>query len=528
MSAELLAYIAPYLLSGLLSSAISIYSFRRASTTGARAFGFLALFETIWTLGYILQTLNPSLNGKLFWNDVQFLGAVAAPLAFFIFCLSYSQSSWMRARHSAPIAAVLSVSLLALIWTDSFHHLFRQGVHLVPAAQFTRLVFSDGPLFPLYPLIGYPLLFLGAYMLMSSIITAPRVFKLQLATLMIGILIPWVATLVTWMGWVPVTLHDLTPLTFGASSLIVAWALYNFGLLDLNPVAYKTLVERMTDGVIVLDNQGRLLDLNPSAQAILDLNLSGALGTPLPPEHPLAHILGNDPQGTVPARVVTLPVRASPRHYEMKVSLILDHRKAPSGRLVILHDITNWKRAEKKLETMALTDPLTGIYNRRHFFDLAENEFSRSLRTGAFMSLILFDIDHFKSVNDTLGHLCGDQVLHDLAHRCLAVLRPYDVMARYGGEEFIILLPETSCEEAAQIGERLRQSIAGEPFVAGGGQAAVTISLGVACQGQQEVETLNSLVSCADQALYQAKQAGRNRVCLFQSAREGRLPMYKN
>ena len=520
MDLQTFALLSPYLLSALISSGISLFTFSRKSIPGARAFGVLALFEMIWTLGYVLQTISPGLHEKLFWNDVQFLGAVAAPVAYFIFCISYTRQTSSKNFRLWRIAIALGCGLLLLIWTNRFHMLFRTNIVVQPGDPFTTLVFTDGPLFILYPIIAYPLLILGTYTVMVNYLTSPRVYRLQIATVMVGILIPWIATLVTWLNLIPIRLHDLTPLTFGLSNLIVAWALYRFGLFDLIPVAYNTLIDRMLDGVVVLDPGWRILDMNASAQAILDLQLVDWLGKRLPAEHPLSRILTESAVNPIHPSEIAFKVHEIERFYEMQVSTLLDNRQALNGRLVLLHDITDWKRAEKKLETMALTDPLTGIYNRRHFFETAEREYIRSIRTGSAMSLILFDIDHFKVVNDTLGHLAGDQVLQDLTARCLGILRPYDKFARYGGEEFIILLPETGCEDAEQIGERLRERIANEPFLTGDGQAVVTISLGVSSHQAAGSESLNSLVNCADQALYQAKQAGRNRVCTWTGAKK--------
>ena len=518
MDLEIVSLISPYLLSAILSAGISLFSFKRRAKPGAIAFGFLALSETIWTLGYILQAVNPGLSEKIFWNNIQFLGAVGTPVAFFIFCFTFARQTTGIFPITWRIILTTAGALLMLIWTDGYHALFRGVIVLEPGNPFTTLVFSNGPLFVLYPIFAYPLLILGTYTLMVNYFTSPRVFRLQIATVMMGMLIPWIATLVTWLELVNINLHDLTPLTFGISNLIVAWALFRFGLFDLIPVAYNTLVDQMKDGVIVLDGDWRILDLNAASQEILSVDLIKALGKQVPTEHPLSQILAEYAGNSTHPGEVLFKVHDGERYYEMHVTMLLDNRKAVYGRLVLLHDITDWKRAEKKLEIMALTDPLTGIYNRRHFFELAENEFTRSIRTGAAMSLILMDIDHFKIVNDSLGHLAGDQVLQDLVARCQGILRQYDVIARYGGEEFIILLPETGREAAEQIGERLRERIAREPFLTDDGQAVVTISLGISSHQSVGSESLNSLVNCADRALYQAKQKGRNRACTWNTA----------
>lgn len=167
------------------------------------------------------------------------------------------------------------------------------------------------------------------------------------------------------------------------------------------------------------------------------------------------------------------------------------------------------------LEQMAMADPLTKIFNRRHFFALAEKELEKALRYGHCLSIILIDADHFKRINDTYGHPFGDQVLINLASLLQANLRSIDILARYGGEEFILLLPAIGAEAAYITAERLRKIVA-ETFPSLNGQKLeLTISLGVASWDQNPATDLTLLVARADLALYEAKHRGRNATLLW-------------
>ncbi len=171
-------------------------------------------------------------------------------------------------------------------------------------------------------------------------------------------------------------------------------------------------------------------------------------------------------------------------------------------------------RLFEQVHQLAITDPLTGLYNRRYFFDTASQEFERTRRYGGPLSLIILDVDHFKLVNDTYGHLVGDRALIELAQCCLKALREVDVMARYGGEEFIILLPETPVERACQVADRLQALISDMVVHSAEDPVSVAVSIGVAgldesCLG------LENLIEHADQALYAAKCSGRGRVFLW-------------
>jgi diguanylate cyclase (GGDEF)-like protein len=169
--------------------------------------------------------------------------------------------------------------------------------------------------------------------------------------------------------------------------------------------------------------------------------------------------------------------------------------------------------AEAKFQ--ASHDSLTGLLNRRMLLELAQQELSRSSRDGRFPVAILGDIDSFKAINDTYGHLAGDVVLAELAARAGKAVRAYDLLGRYGGEEFLIIAPDCNPSQGMSLAERVRDRIACKPIQVGEHSLNVTISLGVACAGPGM--DLSRLLLSADSAMYAAKRAGRNRVELARS-----------
>jgi diguanylate cyclase (GGDEF)-like protein len=174
-------------------------------------------------------------------------------------------------------------------------------------------------------------------------------------------------------------------------------------------------------------------------------------------------------------------------------------------------------RLFEELRTLATTDSLTQCMNRRHFMEVLTAEMARSRRYGTKLSVIMFDLDHFKSVNDTYGHLAGDAVLKDTVGTCSGLLRTTDTIGRYGGEEFVFCLPGTDLEGAAALAERLRADIERNAVPAGDGRKIrITATFGVAeMLGEATPE---ALVGRADIALYRAKDEGRNRVGVSRSA----------
>ena len=179
-------------------------------------------------------------------------------------------------------------------------------------------------------------------------------------------------------------------------------------------------------------------------------------------------------------------------------------------------EINKRREAEAELRIKAITDPLTNIYNRRYFFELATKEFSRSRRETEPFSIIMIDIDNFKSVNDTYGHLIGDQALIRFTEICKAEIREYDILARYGGEEFVILLPNTDIQQAKSMAERLRASIIKTPLQFGEIIVSITSSFGISCSNNDSVLALDKILDKADQALYWSKKGGRNRISVWE------------
>ncbi|MBK9237127.1 MAG: GGDEF domain-containing protein, partial [Rhodoferax sp.] len=186
---------------------------------------------------------------------------------------------------------------------------------------------------------------------------------------------------------------------------------------------------------------------------------------------------------------------------------------AIGGHLLRFVTMDSTERAfHQELVAMSTMDPLTGLPNRRAIFGDLNNVFDLSRRHGRSMAVVLCDLDHFKHINDELGHPAGDEVLKAFAGRIRSVLRDSDSAGRIGGEEFLLVLPETDLAGAGLLAERLRGALANEPVQLISGQRVVTCSLGFGCQRPSDQDG-GALVARVDEALYKAKGQGRNRAC---------------
>jgi diguanylate cyclase (GGDEF)-like protein len=183
------------------------------------------------------------------------------------------------------------------------------------------------------------------------------------------------------------------------------------------------------------------------------------------------------------------------------------------GRMLTYSDVTDLVREAAEQHHFATTDSMTDLHNRRHFTTLADAEWQRFQRYQRPLSLLMFDIDHFKFINDKLGHDAGDRAIVDLAGLARADKRPTDIVARIGGDEFVMLLPETDVQQASIVAERLRQKVSQTPTGEPGAEMKMTISVGVA-SATLSMPGVQALLKQADEALYRAKFLGRNKVSL--------------
>lgn len=211
------------------------------------------------------------------------------------------------------------------------------------------------------------------------------------------------------------------------------------------------------------------------------------------------------------AKLVAILLPSSLGKFNIAIATIVPLLITPPLGYIFISLYFELEKVREEVHALAITDELTRVFNRRHFMKLAEQEFERAKRYRHALSIIIFDIDDFKKVNDDYGHLCGDAVLQELSLACRTVLRQCDVLARFGGEEFILLLSETDNASALMVGKRLCQLAADHVVEYMDTQIQVTISVGVTTSNLDE-DTLDDLLNRADRALYQAKRLGKNRL----------------
>jgi diguanylate cyclase (GGDEF)-like protein/PAS domain S-box-containing protein len=268
-----------------------------------------------------------------------------------------------------------------------------------------------------------------------------------------------------------------------------------------------TIILSAREGIVVTDSDGKVVLMNPAAELLLGKSMRELVDkgfmSLIDDTSGLKNLLERDPSIKEPETV----------HFNQRVlSIYAATIRTPQGGVVgsaaLIRDITEEKRLEERLRRLSTTDGLTGLFNRRHLDETLTTELERALRYNAPLSIMMFDVDHFKRFNDEHGHDQGDRVLQAIAQSLQEHVRKVDVPCRYGGEEFLAILPGTNQAGAIIVSERLRHAI--EQMEVDG--LKVTISIGVASVPELDVRSSATLVEAADSALYRAKRAGRNQV----------------
>lgn len=515
MAQQLLVYVSVILMGGALSLFLALYAMLRfRNAPGGRYYILAALMASILAFGYAFELTSADLAQIEFWIGIEYFALPFLPAFTLLMCLEYAgiePGSWKR-------RGLFLVPLITFVLqhTNDFHHLYYTSVGLRADVPFPIVELGKGPWYLVHTVYLYGCLALGVGVLLLRMRKARSRFRLQMLAMTAGMLVPGVGNLYYLAGKSPYGI-DLGPVFISVSFIFHSMAVFRFRMFNVVPIAREIVFDNMGNGVLVLNKQRIVVDYNRAMSRLVP-----DLGKDSVGQHASTVLAGYPSIADCLEKGIECDLRLNgrdSRYVHVRFSPIRDREGRLSGSIVTFVDITERVMLEWKLQKLANTDGLTDLFNKNALIERSERALRELAADGSGAAVIMFDVDHFKKVNDTFGHEAGDLVLAGVAEVIRGVLGESGIAGRYGGDEFVLCLPETSPEQAREVAESIRSGVERMKIVTQGREVDATSSFGVShglpAAGGREAPDMQTLMRHADQALYRAKKMNRNRVFLY-------------
>jgi diguanylate cyclase (GGDEF)-like protein/PAS domain S-box-containing protein len=527
-------YFGALMITAVISAVVAFIAWQRRATPGGAPLALLMLAVTEWALVSGLEAAAVGQAAKILWSKLEYVGNNSTAVFLLIFAMRHTGRDKWLTRHNVGLLWVIPILNMVAAATNEWHGLIWTG--FTPGPNGTNLlIYHHGPWFWFVIASIYAYVSAATLLFVRSVLRPSILHRRQAILILIASAPPWIGSIVYLSDLSPIPGLNVIPMSFMITGLVLLGSIFRFHLFDLVPVARDTLVESMSDGLLVLDAQNRIVDVNPAAQQLLGAN-SSCIGKSA--EQVLAKWpdLVNLSRASEDAQTEVLLDNGGPRYFDVRITSLQDRHGRFAGQFIDLRDITQRHLAttgleqanarlvaqlevidllRAQLQEQAIRDELTGLFNRRYLQETLPRELSRAARGAYPVAVVMMDIDRFKAINDRYGHKAGDLILQAVGELLHAQIRCEDIACRYGGEEFVLVFPALPLEHAYRRAEQLRLSFEALRVEYEGAELSTTISAGVAVFPNHG-ETDEDLLRAADQALYAAKAAGRNCVKIWQ------------
>ena len=507
---------------------------RRRTPGGWFLIGHLVALS-IWVLGLYFEAISSTINTRVLWSQISYLGFTAATPFFFLFIFSYTDQ--IRPR----ISFILCLFIIPLFidisaWTNQYHHLLWTNFHW-GSIQYNILVYEHGPLYFIHVFYIYILVFFGLAHLLIRIQKSLPPFRSQLVIILIGGLFPLVSGTLYAFDLNPIQGMDISSFGFLLTDVMLSFGFAYYQLLDLVPVARDTLIKEIQDGILVVDWKNRIVEINQNAKDLLNIDCKNPLGKNY---QDVVHLPIDLTKLSHQSNSTQLCLSTDSELYiDIQVSTLAPHSNNPPGFLIVLRDISFSKQIEfqlKKandnlqkqineinhlqdlLKDQATHDSLTGLNNRRLMDEVLASQLEQARLHNNPFSILVLDIDHFKNINDYYGHQIGDAMLKEVGKCIQSSTRANDYACRLGGDEILMTFQNMGNKEAEKKAEEIRKKLQAIVLNKENQQISSTVSIGIATF-PVDGDILKELINRADQAMYAAKEKGRNRVVTASSIR---------
>ena len=522
-----------YAAAAVVFAVVAIVTWRRRahSPTIAAALTVVMVGACWWTVSLAVAVAATDGTVAAVAKTANFPGASSMVAGFVCLGLSIAWQQWAPRRRVVAALFVEPVLITLAAATNPWHLLVYRGAG---AAQLTGSAgWTHGPVFWLDTWYGYLAMAVGIGLIAWSWWKASPAFRGQRFTLLLAALVPVVANAIYVAGGFG-DIMDPTPLVLAAAGTVMFYAIFRQHLFTFSPVARALIIDQIGDAVVVISPAGRVLDLNPAAVDLLrgmnphaPTKLVGASAQEVFGDGLIAAIDGRETE-------VVVELAGVRAEFQVRASLLVDRYHRGLGTVFVARDVTEANAAIRRLAAahaqlvrqveiierlradlaeLASRDPLTGLHNRRHMVEGFASMIAAAERTGEPLTVVLFDVDRFKSVNDEYGHLAGDAVLVGLAQLMGEQAPAGALVARWGGEEFFVALPGADAAAGLAFADDLRDQYELNVIVVEGRMIRCTLSGGVAAYPASGT-TMDELFHAVDVSMYEAKNAGRNLVRL--------------
>lgn len=349
MQFQYIPYMWPLIISAFISLSLGIFALLRRRVKGTTSFILSMIVVTIWSLGNAFEMASIDFSTKLFWANIQYFAYCYSPVTLLAMCMQFTgYDQWIHNKKVLWLAVIPTIIIL-LVWTDGIHGLIRYDMYMDYSGSFPVIDKKYGPAFYIHALYSHFLNVLAWILLIKAVFFKNTVYRKQAIALLFGISLIVIPNILYVLGLSPVGRFDITPLFFGPAGLIIAWGVFRYKLFDVIPVARATVIENMDAGVMVLDLQNRVLDINPALRRIVDYPISKTSAGMV------EEVCGKIPElvNACQNRNIThgefsMNEDGVPKVYEVFLSPLTDHKDILIGRLVVAYDITEKKQEQDR------------------------------------------------------------------------------------------------------------------------------------------------------------------------------------
>ena len=496
------------IISTIVTTFFSAFIQSRGKGDYVKVLFLLSLAMDFYMFGYLQELSAASLERKLFWNFFQYLGIPFISALWLTAGLMYTGHFYSHMKTKLILIYFIPFLSFFLRLTNELHHLYFVSFQLQAYQNYDFLIKDGGIGYQIQGLHSGLMILISLYIYVSTFIKN-RDFNGEKVLYMIG------ASVVACLGLLTTGSQrfDTMVLCLPAAMLLVLLAILRNDFLEIRMLARELVFESSKEGIILLNDQLRILDYNEAAKSIL-----AAHGIELR-KNPLDTVIGKDKplNGLLKTSVSTVWKAGSQdntQYYEITTTNIFRKNGIIYGKIKTFRDVTEIQLHTNYLKVQATVDELSGLLNRRAFINSCQAGLNTNISRENNCCLLMMDLDFFKQINDTYGHIAGDYVIDGFGSLLKQCFQPPDLSGRLGGEEFAVFIQQTDLNSAYEKAEQFRKSVESWQIMFKNKVLKLTVSIGIA--KAHPADNIIDLIHKADSALYASKNAGRNTTSIYE------------